>query len=52
MMGIETPKMDSPLPNYMNMRELNKLLHFLEMSKGRFALRNHLIFRLLATTEM
>jgi integrase/recombinase XerD len=52
MAGIETPKLDNRLANYMSMKDLKKLLSYLEKSESRFALRNHLLFRLLATSGM
>ncbi|MCM3584221.1 tyrosine-type recombinase/integrase [Mesobacillus maritimus] len=52
MAGIETLKQDKKLPVYMSLSELKKLFHFLEQNQGRFALRNHLMFKLLASTGM
>lgn len=52
MIGIDTPKTDSKLPTYMSLSELRKLFHFLEQDNSRMAMRNHLLFKLLATTGM
>ncbi|WP_081412599.1 tyrosine-type recombinase/integrase [Fictibacillus gelatini] len=52
MVGIETPKIDNKLPVYMTLQELQKLFRYLENDTGRFAIRNHLMFKLLATTGM
>ncbi|OLS38582.1 tyrosine-type recombinase/integrase [Bacillus sp. MRMR6] len=52
MAGIETPKHDSKLPVYMSLSEVQKLFRFLEQNQGRFALRNHLMFKLLPSTGM
>lgn len=48
----DTPKTDSKLPTYMSLSELRKLFHFLEQDNSRMAMRNHLLFKLLATTGM
>ncbi|MFB4165324.1 tyrosine-type recombinase/integrase [Alteribacillus sp. JSM 102045] len=45
-------KIRKKLPVYMNLDELRKLFHFLEKGKRPLALRNHLLFKLLATTGM
>ncbi len=52
MIGIDTPKTDSKLPTYMSLPELQKLFRFLEQDNSRIAIRNHLLFKLLATTGM
>lgn len=52
MAGIEIPKHDKKLPTYMTLSELQKLFRFLEQDQGRFALRNHLMFKLLPSTGM
>ncbi|MGG1480149.1 tyrosine-type recombinase/integrase [Bacillus smithii] len=52
MIGIDTPKTDSKLPTYMSLLELQKLFRFLEQDNSRMAMRNHLLFKLLATTGM
>ncbi len=50
MAGIETPKHDKKLPVYMTLSELQKLFRYLESDQGRFALRNHLMFKILPST--
>lgn len=52
MIGIDTPKTDSKLTTYMSLLELQKLFRFLEQDNSRMAMRNHLLFKLLATTGM
>ncbi|MGG1661006.1 tyrosine-type recombinase/integrase [Brevibacillus sp. NRS-1366] len=52
MVGIQAPKTDKKLPVYMNLVELQQLFRFLEADQRKFALRNHVIFKLLATTGM
>lgn len=52
MIGIDTSKTDSKLSTYMSLSELRKLFHFLEQDNSRMAMRNHLLFKLLATTGM
>ncbi|WP_316571370.1 tyrosine-type recombinase/integrase [Neobacillus sp. YIM B06451] len=52
MSGIETPKHDKKLPVYMTLSEVQKLFGYLEQSEERFAMRNHLMFKLLASTGM
>ncbi|OKL36679.1 tyrosine-type recombinase/integrase [Domibacillus mangrovi] len=50
--GIVSPKADKKLPKYMTIQELAKLFTYLEKDSGPFALRNELMFKLLATTGM
>ncbi|MCP8970799.1 tyrosine-type recombinase/integrase [Ectobacillus ponti] len=50
--GIEVPKIEQNLPVYMTLEELQKLFRFLESDTRPLALRNELIFKLLATTGM
>lgn len=52
MIGIERPKIDDKLPVYMTLSELRKLFVYLDHATGRFALRNNLMFKLLATSGM
>nr|WP_312752913.1 tyrosine-type recombinase/integrase [Bacillus mobilis] len=52
MNGIEKPKLDKKLPIYMTLQELRRFLAHLEGVQGRFALRNKVMFTLLATTGM
>lgn len=52
MAGIPNPKMDKKLPVYMKIEELQQLFRHLENQKGKFALRNELIFKFMATTGM
>ncbi|RDE32886.1 integrase [Parageobacillus thermoglucosidasius] len=52
MAGIQVPKADKKLPTYMTLDELKKLFHYLENDNSRLAYRNHLLFKLLATTGM
>ncbi|MFK5710243.1 tyrosine-type recombinase/integrase [Lysinibacillus boronitolerans] len=52
MNGIEKPKLDKKLPIYMTLQELRRFLTYLESYKGRFAMRNKVMFTLLATTGM
>jgi site-specific recombinase XerD len=52
MIGIDTPKTDSKLPTYMSLLELQKLFRFLQQDSSRMAMRNHLLFKLLATPGM
>lgn len=50
MIGIERPKRENKLPVYMTLQELQKLFHYLDHNTERFALRNNLMFKLLATS--
>ncbi len=50
--GIVAPKVDKNSPKYMTLQELAKLFSYLEKDSGPFALRNELMFKLLATTGM
>jgi site-specific recombinase XerD len=52
MAGIKAPKSDSKLPVYLNMEELKQLFSFLEEEVNALALRNEVMFKLLATTGM
>jgi site-specific recombinase XerD len=52
MAGIQSPKSDKKLPVYMTLIELKKLFLFLETDKRPLSSRNHLLFKLLATTGM
>ena len=52
MIGIDTPKTDRKLASYMSLSGLRKLFHFLEQDNSRMTMRNHLLFKLLATTGM
>jgi len=52
MAGIQAPKIDKKLPVYMKLVELQQLFRFLEADQRKFALRNHVMFKLLATTGM
>lgn len=52
MVGIEVPKVDKKLPVYMSLNELHQLFRYLETASGRMALRNNLMYKLLATTGM
>lgn len=52
MLGVQAPKSDKKLPVYMTLQELQKLFAYLENSTDRFASRNHVMFKLLATTGM
>lgn len=52
MAGIVPPKTDTKLPTYMTLDELKQLFAFLEHDTHPLALRNHTMFRLLATTGM
>jgi integrase/recombinase XerD len=52
MAGIQAPKSDKDLPIYMTLPDLNKLFSFLERDHRSLALRNELMFKLLATTGM
>ncbi|MED4582490.1 tyrosine-type recombinase/integrase [Brevibacillus choshinensis] len=52
MVGIQAPKTDKKLPVYMKLIELQQLFRFLEADQRKFALRNHVMFKLLATTGM
>ncbi|MDN4073067.1 tyrosine-type recombinase/integrase [Fictibacillus terranigra] len=52
MLGVQAPKSDKKLPVYMTLQELLKLFTYLENSTDRFATRNHVMFKLLATTGM
>ncbi|OAH57683.1 integrase [Domibacillus aminovorans] len=50
--SIVAPKDDKKLPKYMTIQELTKLFTYLEKKSGSLALRNELMFKLLATTGM
>ncbi|WP_257968073.1 site-specific integrase [Peribacillus deserti] len=50
--GIQAPKADKKLPRYMTLQELHKLFAYLEQDPRPQALRNELMFKLLATTGM
>lgn len=52
MLGIQAPKADKKLPIYMRLSELQKFLSFLKTHEHPYALRNELMFKLLATTGM
>jgi integrase/recombinase XerD len=52
MAGVSAPKADKKLPVYMTLDELKKLFHFLEFDNRPLSFRNHLLFKLLATTGM
>ena len=52
MTGIERPKVDDKLPVYMTLPELRKLFGYLDQNTSRFALRNNLMFKFLATSGM
>src|SRR5699024_2357635 len=52
MIGIERLKVDDKLPVYMTLLELRKLFNYLDQNTSRFALRNNLMFKLLATSGM
>lgn len=52
MAGIETPKAQKKLPVYMRLSELQQFLRYLEGHEHPYALRNELMFKLLATTGM
>lgn len=52
MAGIQSPKMDTKLPVYMNLEEVQKLFSFLEQDERPLSLRNEAIFKSLATTGM
>ncbi|MDF2680099.1 MAG: integrase [Brevibacillus sp.] len=52
MVGIQAPKTDKKLPVYMKLIELQQLFRFLESDQRKFSLRNHVMFKLLATTGM
>jgi site-specific recombinase XerD len=52
MSGVANPKCDKTLPVYMRLSELKQLFRSLELCKHRFALRNELLFKMLATTGM
>jgi site-specific recombinase XerD len=52
MVGISAPKADKKLPVYMRLLEVQQFLRFLESHEHPYALRNELIFKLLATTGM
>lgn len=52
MLGIQAPKADKKLPIYMRLSELKKFLSFLKTHEHPYALRNELIFKLLATSGM
>ncbi|MGM0877425.1 MAG: tyrosine-type recombinase/integrase [Bacillota bacterium] len=50
--GIVAPKSDKKLPKFMSLQELTKLFMFLENNDRPQAIRNELMFKLLATTGM
>jgi|GEM_PF-4757594 len=52
MAGVANPKADKRLPRYLSQQELGRLFHSLERQVHPLALRNELIFKLLATTGM
>jgi site-specific recombinase XerD len=52
MAGIPSPKADRRLPTYMRLSELKQFFHSLELCKHKDALRNELLFKLMATTGM
>lgn len=52
MAGITAPKSEKTIPTYMTLDELKKLFRFLEQDHCKFAVRNELMFKLLATTGM
>lgn len=52
MAGIQGPKADKKLPVYMMLEELRRLFRFLESDNRPLSYRNHLLFKLLATTGM
>lgn len=52
MAGIEPPKADTKLPVYMSLEELQKLFRYLESNTSVLSTRNHLMFKLLATSGM
>jgi integrase/recombinase XerD len=52
MNGVSSSKADKKLPVYMTLQELQKLFSYLEKASDRLAIRNHLMFKLLATTGM
>ena len=55
MAGVPSPKMDKRLPTYLRLEELKQLFSSLELCKQKNrknAVRNELIFKLLATTDM
>ncbi|MGJ9386115.1 site-specific integrase [Salipaludibacillus sp. CF4.18] len=52
MAGVQSPKSDKKLPVYMTLEELQKLFYFLENDHRPLAMRNQLLFKLLATSGM
>ncbi|MEH7345560.1 tyrosine-type recombinase/integrase [Bacillus sp. JJ1532] len=50
--GIQAPKSDKKLPKYMTLQELHKLFAYLEQDQRSQAIRNELMFKLLAATGM
>ncbi|MFI8709066.1 tyrosine-type recombinase/integrase [Bacillus sp. NPDC077411] len=50
--GILAPKTENKLPVYMTLQELKKLFTFLENDNRPLSYRNHLLFKLLATSGM
>ncbi|WP_232696361.1 tyrosine-type recombinase/integrase [Brevibacillus daliensis] len=52
MAGIQAPQTDKKLPVYMKLIEVQQLFRFLESDQRKFSLRNHVMFKLLATTGM
>lgn len=50
--GIQAPKTENKLPVYMTLQELKKLFTFLENDNRPLSYRNHLLFKLLATSGM
>ncbi|MGJ9385586.1 tyrosine-type recombinase/integrase [Salipaludibacillus sp. CF4.18] len=52
MAGIQAPKSDKNLPVYMSLVDLKRLFAFLEKDQRSLAVRNEVMFKLLATTGM
>ncbi|MEH6940044.1 site-specific integrase [Bacillus sp. JJ664] len=52
MAGVDSPKSDMKLPNYMKLSELHLFFTYLEQDSHPFSLRNEVMFKLLATTGM
>lgn len=50
--GIEKPKFNQKLPVYMSLDDLKQLFRFLDEDTSKFAKRNEVMFKLLATTGM
>ncbi|MGD6804258.1 hypothetical protein ACQCVK_16360 [Rossellomorea vietnamensis] len=49
MAAIQSPKMDTKLPVYMNLEEVQKLFSSLEKNERPLSLRNEAMFKLLGT---